>query len=160
LHTAVSGINWIKLLFAALVLCLGAVGTASSAHAKSDEVYTSWRNNLAVGGYDVVSFHQGSPVEGKPKLTTSWHGASWLFANQDNLDTFLADPEKYAPAYGGYCAWALAENKLAKGKPKHWTIKDGVLYLNFNKKIKDRWLTDIDGYIVNGDANWPAILQD
>ena len=152
--------SWIKLLFATIILCVGTVAMSQSAHAKSDEVYTSWRNNLAVGGYDAVSFHQGSPVEGKPKLTTSWNGANWLFANQDNLDTFLAEPEKYAPAYGGYCAWALAENKLAKGKPKHWTIKDGVLYLNFNKQIKDRWLTDIDGFIVKGDANWPTILED
>lgn len=151
--------SWFKLLFATMVLCLGAVGMTNSAHAKSDEIYTSWRNNLAVGGYDVVSFHQGSPVEGKPKLATSWRGANWLFANQDNLDTFLTEPEKYAPAYGGYCAWAVAENKLAKGKPKHWTIKDGVLYLNFNKKIKDRWLTDIDGFIVKANANWPGVLD-
>lgn len=151
--------SWIKLLFATLVLCVGIAATTQSAHAKSDEIYTSWRNNLAVGGYDVVSFHRGSPVEGKPKLTTSWHGANWLFDNQDNLDAFLAEPKKYAPAYGGYCAWALAENKLAKGKPKHWTIKDDVLYFNFNKKIKDRWLTDIEGFIIKGDANWPLILD-
>lgn len=152
--------KFIKVLFAALILSVGALSTAQSAHAKSDEIYTSWRNNLAVGGYDVVSFHQGSPVVGKPKIKTMWKGAEWLFASQDNLDTFLADPEKYAPAYGGYCAWALANNKLAKGKPKHWTIKDGVLYLNFNKKIKDRWLKDMDGFIAKGDANWPKILED
>lgn len=152
--------NLIKLLFTALILCVGAVGLSQPAHAKSDEVYTSWRNNLAVGGYDVVSFHQGSPVAGKPKLTTSWRGANWMFATQTNLDTFVAEPEKYAPAYGGYCAWAIAKNKLAKGKPKHWTIKDGALYLNFKKKIKDRWLKDMDGFIAKGDANWPAILED
>jgi len=148
-----------KVLFAVLVLCISTVGMTQSAYAKSDEIYTSWRNNLAVGGYDVVSFHQGSPVAGKPKLATTWRGANWLFANQYNLDTFLAEPEKYAPAYGGYCAWAVAKNKLAKSKPKHWTIKDGVLYLNFNKKIKDRWLKDMDGFIAKGNANWPAILD-
>jgi len=150
----------IKLIFAMIIFSAGALGTAQAAHAKSDEIYTSWRNNLAVGGHDVVSFHQGSPIEGKPKIKTMWKGAEWLFASQANLDTFVAEPEKYAPAYGGYCAWALANNKLAKGKPKHWTIKDGVLYLNFNKKIKDRWLTDTDGFIVMGDANWPSSLED
>ncbi|MCF6219893.1 MAG: twin-arginine translocation pathway signal protein [Robiginitomaculum sp.] len=152
--------NLIKLFFTAFIVCLGTIGLPQTAHAKSDEIYTSWRNNLAVGGYDVVSFHQGNPIEGKPKLAAAWHGANWLFASQDNLDAFIANPEKYAPAYGGYCAWAVAKNKLAKGKPKHWTIKDGVLYLNFNKKIKDRWLKDIDGFIAKGNANWPAILED
>ncbi len=152
--------NAIKLLFAAFILCFSSMGLAQSAHAKSDEIYTSWRNNLAVGGYDVVSFHQGSPVVGKPKLAAYWRGANWLFATQTNLDTFEAEPEKYAPAYGGYCAWAIAKNKLAKGKPKHWTIKDGVLYLNFNKKIKDRWLKNMNGFIIKGDKNWPAILED
>ncbi len=152
--------NYFKFLFASLILCIGLALTPQSAHAKSDEIYTSWRNNLAVGGYDVVSFHRGNPIEGKVKLTTSWRGANWLFASQTNLDTFLQAPEKYAPAYGGYCAWAIAKNKLAKGKPKHWTMKDDVLYLNFNKKIKTRWLINSDGFIVKGDENWPRILED
>lgn len=160
LRTAVSDINYFKLLFASLFLCISLAAIPQTAHAKSDEIYTSWRNNLAVGGYDVVSFHLGNPVKGKPKLTTAWHGANWLFVTQYNLDLFVAEPEKYAPAYGGYCAWAIAKNKLAKGKPKHWTIKDNTLYLNFNKKIKDRWLTDTDGFIVKGDKNWPEILAD
>ena len=155
----VRGVHIIKLVFAALILCVGTVSTAQTAYAKSDEIYTSWRNNLAVGGYDVVSFHQGNPIEGKVKIMTSWKGANWRFATQENLETFLKNPEKYAPAYGGYCAWALANNKLAKGKPKHWTIKNGVLYLNFNKRIKDRWLDDIDGFIEKADKNWPAVLD-
>jgi len=150
--------KWIKLIFIGSALLFIAAG--QQAHAKPDKVYTSWRNNLAVGGYDVVSFHQENPLEGKPKLVTRWQGADWLFANQDNLDTFRAAPEKYTPAYGGYCAWAVAKGKLAKGKPKHWTIKDGVLYLNFNKKIKDRWLKDTDVFIEQANENWPDILDD
>ena len=151
--------SWFKLLFASLILCVGMAVLPQSAHAKSDQIYTSWRNNIAVGGYDVVSFHQGNPVQGNPKLSTNWKGANWMFATQDNLDAFMAAPEKYAPAYGGYCAWAVAKNKLAKGSPKYWTIKDGVLYLNFNKKIKNRWLKDVDGFITKGDKNWPTLLD-
>ena len=151
---------FVKAAVLAAALSFGGLAVTTPAYAKSDEIYTSWRNNLAVGGYDVVSFHQGNPIEGKAKLVASWKDANWLFATQDNLDKFIESPEKYAPAYGGYCAWAVANNKLAKGKPKHWTIKDGVLYLNFNKQIKDRWLVDTDGFIAKGNKNWPKILED
>lgn len=132
---------------------------APQAHAKSDEIYTSWRNNLSAGGYDVVSYHSGAPLEGSADISTSWKGAQWYFVTKVNLETFLSDPEKYAPAYGGYCAWALAENKLAKGDPKHWSLKEGRLYLNYNKKIKARWLSDVDGFIAKSDANWPQVLK-
>lgn len=152
-----------KLLGNALVLiglCFGTVVvTATPAFAKSDQIYTSWRNNQAVGGYDVVSFHNGSPIKGKADITTVWNGAQWQFSTQANLESFLAAPDQYAPAYGGYCAWALAKNKLAKGSPQHWTIKDGRLYLNFNTKIKDRWLKDVDGFVVKADQNWPTVLD-
>lgn len=151
-----------RLLFNTLVLvgvCFSTLAVSMPAYAKGDQIYTSWRNNQAVGGYDVVSFHTNSPIKGKPEITTVWNGAQWQFSTQANLESFLIAPDKYAPAYGGYCAWALAKNKLAKGSPKYWTVKDGRLYLNFNKKIKDRWLKDVDGFITKGDANWPAILD-
>lgn len=133
--------------------------TAQPAYAKSDEIYTSIRDNFGAGSFDVVSFHLGSPAKGSRDITTEWKGANWRFASEANRDTFLADPEKYAPAYGGYCAWAIANNKLAKGSPKHWSIIDGVLYLNFNKNIKNKWLRDTEGFIIKGDALWPAILD-
>lgn len=150
--------KWIKFIVISLALIF--IVSGQQAYAKPDQIYTSWRNNLAVDGYDVVSFHQGAPLEGKPKLVTRWQGADWLFATQNNLDTFRAAPEKYTPAYGGYCAWAVAKGKLAKGKPKHWTIKDGVLYLNFNKKIKTRWLRNTDIFVEQANKNWPDILDD
>jgi hypothetical protein len=153
-----------KSILATLVFLFTTVAMAGlvseNAYAKDAEVYTSWRNNLSAGGYDVVSFHQGNPVKGNVKISTDWREAQWLFASKTNQDLFEADPEKYAPAYGGYCAWALAKNKLAKGSPEHWTIKDGRLYLNFNKKIKNRWLKDTDNFITQGDGNWPNILAE
>jgi len=150
--------KWIRFIIA-LTFAAFIASTSQFAHAKSDEIYTSWRNNMAISGYDAVSFHRGNPVEGRPKLSTLWRGAQWQFINQRNLDAFLENPEQYAPAYGGYCAWAVAKGKLAKGKTKHWEIKDGVLYLNFNKKIKDRWLKDTDGFIIEANKNWPGILE-
>ncbi len=147
------------LALAAMPIAITAM-TVQPAYAGGDEIYTSWRNDLSAGGFDVVSFHMGSPLKGDPKLSIEWKNAQWQFATKANLETFMAAPETYAPAYGGYCAWALAENKLAKGSPKYWTVKDGILYLNFNQKIQDRWLKDIDGFITKADANWPKILQD
>ena len=140
-----------------------AMGTATLAPAPhayaADPIYTSFRGNIAVGGYDVVSFHTGNPIKGSRKTTALWNGARWRFATSANKDAFLEAPEKYAPAYGGYCAWALAENKLAKGSPKYWKIIDGQLYLNFNKKIQARWEKDTDGFIEKAEGNWPAILD-
>lgn len=145
-----------KTLFIASIL---AVSFAAPAVAKSDEIYTSVRNNLAMSGYDTVSFHQGAPLKGDDQFSTRWQGAKWQFSTRANLDTFMQGPQKYAPAYGGYCAWALAMDKLAKGSPQQWTIKDGVLYLNYNAKIKQRWLNDVDGFIVKANKIWPDILK-
>ncbi|HHL43943.1 MAG TPA: twin-arginine translocation pathway signal protein [Hellea balneolensis] len=150
---------WIKLAIVTVAVMFGVIGTTQSASAKADEIYTSWRSNMAVGGYDVVSFHQGNPIKGEHKISTMWKGAQWRFANQNNLETFLKDPEKYAPAYGGYCAWAIAQGKLAKGSPKYWSLRDGRLYLNFNKKIKQRWLEDTKGFIEKADKLWPSVLD-
>ncbi len=150
-----------RLLFGvfAAVSMLFCTMPASSAFASDAKIYTSWRNNKAVGGYDVVSFYGGNPIKGNDKNTAKWNGAEWWFSSKANLELFLATPEQYAPAYGGYCAWALAKNKLAKGSPGHWTLKDGRLYLNFNKKIKDRWLKDVSGFIADADKNWPIVLE-
>lgn len=141
----------------ALLLSLFA---APAVLAGSDPVYTGWRNNNAVGGYDVTTFFTGVPQQGKREHSFDYNGARWMFTTQTNLDKFAAAPDDFAPAYGGYCAWAVAENKLAKGNPKHWNVEDGRLYLNFNGRIKARWEKDKLGFITAADANWPAILED
>ena len=144
----------------AAITMMGAATLAPAPNAyAADAIYTSIRNNIAVGGYDAVSFHTGNPLKGSRKITTAWNGAIWRFATAGNKEAFMANPEQYAPAYGGYCAWALANDKLAKGSPKYWTIKDGVLYLNFNKKIQKRWEKDIDGFTEQADQYWPNILE-
>jgi len=142
-----------------LVMTTIALPAFSPAFAAEPAIYTSWKNNLGAGGYDVVSFFSGAPVEGAPEFTADYMGADWQFSTQANLDLFQTNPEAFAPQYGGYCAWALAKGKLAKGKPQHWTIEDGKLYLNYNKRIKARWGKDKPGFIAQGDANWPEVLD-
>ncbi len=126
----------------------------------ADAVYTSWKNNLAVGGYDTVSFFSGKPQEGKKEHSLGYAGAEWRFSTRGNLDLFKTNPEAFMPQYGGYCAWAIASNKLAKGSPKHWHVEDGKLYLNFNARIQRRWEKDIAGFVTQAESYWPAILKD
>jgi len=100
------------------------------AGAKS-EVYKYWRG-LAIKGYDPVAYHkEGKPVKGSNKFELKWKDATWRFASTEHRDLFRADPEKYAPRYGGYCAWAVAQGTTASVDPKNaWKIVDGKLYLN------------------------------
>lgn len=119
------------------------------------DIYTGLLGNKAVSGYDTVSFFDGEPVKGKSEFKTEYQGADWLFTSQENLDKFLADPEKYAPQYGGHCAWAIAEkDDLAPGDPEYWAIVDNKLYLNYNGSVQKNWEKDIPGFINLGDKNW------
>ena len=146
--------------FVPALLLVSATAFNSQAHAAEDPVYTSFFSNQAAGGYDVTAyFTENKPVEGSSKYSTEYMGADWLFASQENLDKFLADPEKYAPKYGGYCAWAVAKGDLYKGDPLHWSIHEGSLYLNYDKSVKDKWLKDKEGFIQSANSQWPNILN-
>jgi YHS domain-containing protein len=115
-------------------------------------------NGTAIRGYDPVAyFTQGKPVEGSAQHTVDYNGATWHFASAEHRDLFTANPEKYAPQYGGYCAWAVANNYTASIDPHAWTIKDGKLYLNFSKFVRTRWALNKSGNIAKGDANWPGL---
>lgn len=112
----------------------------------------------AVRGYDVVAFFtESKPVKGSPEFVFRWMDADWLFASKANLDRFKADPEKYAPQYGGYCAYGTAEGHKAPTQIDTWTIADGKLYLNYNDQVKKLWLKDQTGMIRKADQNWPLI---
>jgi YHS domain-containing protein len=149
-----------KIILTLLALFGLVIFTPVTAIAADAPVYTSWRNNIAAGGYDAVSFFKGKPQEGKAEFSADYNGAEWHFQTQANRDLFLANPEAFAPAYGGYCAWAIANGKLAKGSPKYWYVQDGKLYLNYNARIRDRWLADKEMFITKADERWPTILED
>jgi len=151
----------LKTLIAAAALTLiPAIAVAPAAHAEKAPVYTGLFNNVAVEGHDPVAyFTEGRPVKGERAFSTEYNGAEFRFASQANLDTFLADPVKYAPQYGGYCAWAISQGYTAKGDADHWSIVDGKLYLNFNQSVQDTWEEDIPGFIALSDSNWPMVLE-
>jgi YHS domain-containing protein len=121
-------------------------------------INSSFLRGIAIDGYDPVAyFTEGKPVEGSSDFEYEWMGATWRFASAADRDQFAADPEKYAPQYGGYCAYAVSQGTTADIDPDAWHIEDGKLYLNLNKKVQSIWLKDIPGYISKANANWPKI---
>ena len=115
-------------------------------------------DGTAASGYDVVAyFTEGKPMEGSSDFTASHNGAEYHFASAANRDLFSANPEAYAPQYGGYCAFGTAMGRKFNGDPHAWHISDNKLYLNINKQVQERWLGDVPGFVKGADNNWPII---
>lgn len=130
--------------------------TTSAVYAQKPVVFS--HNGKAIRGYDPVAyFTESKPVKGDSLLTYEYEGASWQFASQANLDAFKADPAKYAPQYGGYCAFGTSRGYKAPTEPDAWTIEGGKLYLNYNTKVRETWNKDRAGYIEKADKQWTEI---
>lgn len=115
---------------------------------------------VAIKGYDPVAyFLEGKPVKGDSDFSFNWNGAEWRFASAAHRDAFKADPVKYAPQYGGYCAWAVSRGYTAGIDPEAWKIVNGRLYLNYSLKVQEQWSADIPGNIAKAEENWPKILK-
>lgn len=131
--------------------------TTTAARAAEPRIFQ--RDGLALGGTDPVAyFTQGAPVAGSPDHALDWMGATWTFASAGHLESFNADPGRYAPHFGGYCAFAASRGYLAPTIPEAWHIHEGRLYLNATLRARELWLAELPGVIAAGEANWPAIL--
>lgn len=116
---------------------------------------------LAIRGTDPVAyFAEGAAISGRPEFAYSWRNATWQFASAENRDLFAANPEQYAPQYGGFCAWAVSEGYTASIDPEAWRIVDGRLYLNYSQGVQRQWEQDIPGNISRADENWPGVLSE
>jgi len=114
----------------------------------------------AIKGYDTVAyFKEGRPIKGKDEFRHDWMGAKWYFASAANRDEFAKSPEKYAPQFGGYCAWAVGHGYTASVDPEAWKIVDGKLYINYSKDVQKMWEQDIPGWIKKGNENWPRLIR-
>lgn len=112
----------------------------------------------AIRGYDPVAyFTEGKPLKGDEKLVYNWNNADWYFSSQTNLDLFKANPEKYAPQYGGYCAFGLSDGHKAPTDADAWTIENGKLYLNYNLQVRNEWAKEKKQRIEKADKNWPEV---
>jgi YHS domain-containing protein len=143
---------------AALGLMLTLAGALPAA--AGDQINASTWSGAIEGDDPVAYFEQGQPVEGDGDYTHEWMDATWYFASAENRDKFVANPEKYAPQYGGYCAWAVSQGYTAKIDPEAWAIVDDKLYLNYSKSVQSQWQQDVPGNITKADGNWPKILVD
>ncbi|MFQ1700830.1 YHS domain-containing (seleno)protein [Loktanella agnita] len=129
-------------------------------HALADTSSIYAEDGVALGGTDVVAyFTQGQPVAGSAEITQEWQGVTWRFASADNKAAFAADPSRYAPQYGRYCAYAVSEGYTASTTPEAWRIVDDKLYLNYSIGVQQRWAQDIPGRIAAADANWPSLRE-
>lgn len=123
----------------------------------SQPVYAS--GGAAINGYDPVAYFTDSkPVKGDKAFSETWNGATWLFASEEHKAMFRAMPERYAPQFGGYCAFAVSHNYTAKTDPNAWTVVNDKLYLNFDQDTQKEWLAQRDPFIKQGEANWPKVL--
>ena len=141
------------------LMVAAALLTAAPAFAKS-EFNASLLGGVAIEGTDAVAyFTEGKPFKGSSEFVHRWRGAEWRFASAANRDAFAAQPDKYAPQFGGYCAWAVSQGYTAGIDPEAWTIHDGKLYLNYSKDVQARWRQDIPGNVAKGEKNWPKVLE-
>lgn len=141
----------IRLAIAGITLiATGRVALAGKVNADS--------RGIAIKGYDPVAyFTEGAPVEGSDDFTAMHDGATYWFASAANRDAFLADPEKYAPQYGGFCAYAVAHDATAPIDPEAFTVLDGKLYLNYSDHVRAQWRNDAAKFISRANENWPGL---
>jgi YHS domain-containing protein len=114
------------------------------------------KEGVALRGYDPVAyFTQGQPVKGLAQFQAQHQGAVFHFASDANRAAFVAAPEKYAPQYGGYCAFGMASGYKAATDPAAFTVQGGKLYLNYNREVQKMWSADVAGFVKKADSNWP-----
>jgi len=131
------------------------VGTAQAVAPVNETLF-----GVAIHGYDPVAyFAEGAPHEGSKDHVFEWSGATWRFVSAEHRERFRADPESFAPQYGGYCAYAVSQGATANGDPELWAIVDGKLYLNLDPAIQKRWDADRPDYIQKGDRLWPGLVD-
>lgn len=140
----------IRQAVAALALAMLAAGASAGEFFEKDGV--------ALHGYDPVAYFKSSqPVKGTPVHTAEYKGSTFRFASQANRDAFVADPTKYAPQYGGFCAYGAASGYKAAIDPAAFSVVDGKLYLNYNRSVQKEWNKDVPGFIAKADKNWPTV---
>ena len=151
-----SQMGWILIIaLASLGLCI----TPAAQSAETEVVPAiDATHGVALEGYDAVAyFLDHRPIRGSDAYTHSWNGVTWKFTSAEHRDLFAANPAHYAPQYGGYCAYAVANRTTAHGSPKQWAVVSDRLFLNNNALAKKLWNRDQPGHIRAGDQNWPQI---
>lgn len=139
------------------VLTAAVFSVTSFAKTPVDEVNRDGQG-IGLKGYDPVAyFTEGRAVKGSPAYVYEWKHAKWYFASEKSRDLFRSAPGKYAPQFGGYCAWAVSQGHTADIDPEAWKVVDDKLYLNYSKEVRKKWEQDQHKYIEDGMRNWPGL---
>lgn len=137
---------------------LGAMALLIAALASPAFAQDVTHSTPGASGYDVVAyFTDGKPMRGSGFHVSMHEGVTYAFATEEHKKLFAADPKKYLPVYGSFCAYGVAVAKKFVADPEVWKIVDGKLYLNLDKNIQAKWEKDIAGYIKKADSNWTQI---
>lgn len=145
-----------------LTFCMVLIGLNAIAAPPINTLKNSFfasQTDTAINGYDSVAyFTQNAAVKGQDAHTYEWRGAKWKFSTAANMELFKSAPDKYAPQYGGYCAYGVANDNLVKVDPDQFTIVEGKLYLNYDASVQKDWAKDRASYIKQADLKFPKLL--
>ena len=153
-------------MFRSIAIALAVVAglLSSSGASAADPVFveaTTDGQRAAIRGYDPVAYHLiGAPVLGSAEFTYEWRGATWRFASAANRALFAEDPARYAPQYGGYCAFGTSRGYKVSTQPDQWAIEGGKLYPHYNAGVSTTWNKDRAFYIGKADANWTTLAEE
>jgi len=137
--------------FVAVIVCL-VLSTVCFADFNKDG------NRVAIKGYDPVAYFTDKAVlQGGKEHSWEWMDAVWYFANNEHKEMFIKDPVKYAPQYGGYCAYGVSKGAKPAIDPQAFSIVDGKLYLNFSKSVRAAWERNSRVHIKRADIIWKRI---
>ena len=147
--------------FATLAVAAAALGLRSVSLAQKPAGAVNISGGFAIQGFDPVAyFTEGRPRRGAVTHAYEWQGARWLFVSEANRARFAAEPARYAPIYGGFCAYGVASGYKVAIDPNAWAIVDGRLYLNYSMSVQRSWQADVPGFIAKADAAWPGLSAD
>lgn len=123
-------------------------------------VNVSGASKVALGGYDPVAFFtDAKAVNGSPFISTEYLGATYFFASEEHKKSFVEKPDRYAPQFGGYCAFGIAIDKVLPVDINTWQVRDGKLYLNLNPEILKGFNADFAGNLAKAEKNWPGLVK-
>jgi len=143
-----------------IIKSLAAIVLLAASVFAGDLVNVSGASKAAVNGYDPVAFFTDSkPVNGSPFITAEHQGATYFFASEEHKKLFAANPDKYVPQFGGFCAYGVALGKLFPVDINTWQVRDGKLYLNLNPDILKKFNEDLGGNVAKADKNWPGLVK-
>jgi YHS domain-containing protein len=138
------------------VIAIAALSLISAASLAGDFFET---DGVALRGYDPVAYFASAPQKGQAQYSYEYKGSKFHFASDANRRAFMAMPEKYAPQFGGYCAFGTAQGYKVSTQPDAFAIVADKLYLNYDKKVQKIWQQDVPGNIERAEKNWPEVSK-